>query len=296
MTFQATFLALGVIIIWGSNFVAIKIGVGEIPPLMLLTLRFLAAGLIFLPFSQWPGLRKAMMIASIGLLMGLLHQGFLYVGLITMPAGLMSVLLQSQIIIVTLIGWLFLKEDIGWRTWTGIAIGISGIIVLVGGPNLSGPIEGYIYGFLSALFIALTYIVMKKIDVVHPSTYIAYLHLPITPFIFLSSLLIDGTGWMTTYDILNWPVISAVVLYQAVILSGSHIVWQKLMVRYPVNQIVPWTLLIPVFGIAAGVLFLDEALTLSLFLGGALTILGIAIITFRKIQKNQKPIESEALD
>ena len=66
--------------------------------------------------------KKALLISSIGVLMGLLHQGFLYAGLVSVPAGMMSILLQSQVIIVTLIGWLFLKETIGWRTWAGIGL------------------------------------------------------------------------------------------------------------------------------------------------------------------------------
>lgn len=284
---KAILLTLLVIIIWGSNFIFIKIGVNELQPLALLSLRFLLAGLIFIPFMKWPGLKKALTISSVGLLMGLLHQGFLYAGLTYVPAGMMSILLQSQVILVTLIGWIFLKEKIGWRTWLGIALGIIGIVILVGGDDLTGSITGIIYGLLSAFFIAVTYIVMKKLDNVNPFTYIALIHLPVAPIIFVFSVILEGTEWITNPNEFNWHVIAIVIIYQSIVLSFSHIIWQKLLVKYPVSEIVPWTLLLPLFAVAIAAPILGEPITISIILGGILTILGVGIITFRKIQKHE---------
>lgn len=224
MTLKSTLIALMVIAIWGSNFAVIKIGVEAFEPLMFLAARFTLAGLIFLPFVKWPGWHKAGQIASIGLLMGLLHQGFLYVGLQYMSAGTMSIILQVNVIIVTLIGWLFLKEKIGWRTWTGITIAMVGIFILVYKPDNQSTPLGYMLGFFSAFFMAFAYLMMKKIDKVPATTYMVFLHLPIAPFILLSSLLFEGTEWMHHTANLNWHVITAVILYQAIVMSISHIV------------------------------------------------------------------------
>lgn len=280
-------LILIVIVIWGSNFVAIKMGVDAFEPLWLLGFRFLAAGLLFIPFMKWPGMRQAGLIVSVGLLMGLLHQGFLYVGLEYVPAGLMSIILQTNIIIVTLIGWLFLKETIGWRTWTGIAIGIVGIMILVGGNDLTGNITGYTFGFISAFFIALAYIAMKKIGNVHAPTYIALMNLPVAPLILLSAYIFEGADWMDHASTLNWNIIGGTIFYQAIILSCSHMVWQRLVAAHPVSQIVPWTLLIPVFAVASSAIVLGEPITSSILLGGALTVAGVGVITLRRIQKHR---------
>lgn len=287
MTLKATFLTLLVIVIWSSNFIAIKLGVSEINPLVLLSMRFALAGLIFLPFMKWPGWRKAGMIALVGIIMGPLHQGFLFVGLTEMSVGLMSILLQANIIIVTLIGWLFFKENVGWRTWTGILIGIIGIVLLVGLPGEAATAQGYILAAISTVFLALNYIGMKKLGDVHPPTYIALLSLPVAPIIMIASFFIEGTDWITTIPTLNWGTIIAVVLYQAIVLSLSHMIWQRLIVQHPVSQIIPWTLLVPVFAVAIAALALDEPITLSILSGGLLTILGVTIITFRRLQKKQ---------
>jgi O-acetylserine/cysteine efflux transporter len=287
LTPKTIFLILFVLIIWASNFVAIKWGVAEIPPLMLLTLRFALAGLLFLPFIKWPGRKKAVTIAVVGILMGPLHQGFLYVALQTVPAGTMAIILQTSVILVTLLGWLFLKERVGWRTWTGIGLGISGIVVLLGMPSAMISPFGYFLSFASAFFLALNYLGMKKIGDVRPATYICLLSLPSVPLLLISSLLIEGADWISNANALRWDIIISVVVYQAVILSASHMLWQNLVAKHPVSQIVPWTLLIPLLAVAIGAIFLNEAITLPVLAGGALTILGVTIITFRRLEKGR---------
>lgn len=289
MNFQSIVLALLVILIWGSNFVVIKIGVSELEPLIVLGLRFFFAGLIFIPFMKWPGWKQARMIMLVGLLMGPLHQGLLYVALETMPAGTISIIMKTNVLMVTLIGWLFLKEKIGWRTWAGIFIGLIGVYILVSGSIETGSKEANIYGygltFLSAFFIALTYVAMKKVDSVHAPTYIALMSLPVAPLIFVSSYLIDGTQWTIDISSYNWPVIWSVVFYQAIILSLSHMIWQRLLAKYPVSQVIPWTLLIPVVAVATAIIFLGEDLTMPIILGGSLIIVGVTITTFRRLKR-----------
>lgn len=292
MPLKSVFLILLVIFIWGSNFVAIKIGVGAIDPLVLLAMRFTAAGLIFIPFMKWPGWAKARQIMLVGLLMGPLHQGLLYVSLTYLDAGLVSIIMKSNVIMVTLIGWFFLKETVGWRTWTGIFVGLMGVIVIFGAPSAGAAPIGYLLALLSAFFIALTYVAQKKLDAVHPPTYIALMCLPVAPLIMLSSIFIEGTQWTQDLDAVNWKIVGSVVFYQAIILSLSHMLWQRMIARMPLSQLVPWTLLIPVVALGTSVLFLHEPLTLTIIIGGLLTISGVGIVTFRKIKKNE-PIALE---
>ena len=285
MTFKSTLIALAIIITWASNFLVIKTGGEAFEPLMLLATRFFIAGLIFLPFVKWPGLYKAAQIAFIGLLLGLLHQGTMYIGIQETSTSLMSIILQTNVIIITLMAWVILKEQIGWRTWGGIIIGIIGVIILVYKPGDTGTIQGIILGFISAAFLACANFMMKKIDNVHASTYMVFLHLPIAPLILLSSFFIEGTDWINNAPNLNWSIIAFAVLYQAIILSVSHIYWQKLMVKHQINQLMPLTLMVPVFTMIMAIVVLDEIITNNIIIGGALTIAGVGFITLRKIQK-----------
>ena len=91
---------------------------------------------------------------------------------------------------------------------------------------------------------------MKQVDQVSGATYITLVHLPVAPFIFLTSLFLEGTDWIEQAPNLNWTIIGIVIVYQSLILSLSHIIWQKVTGTLPVSQIVPWTLLLPVFAVA----------------------------------------------
>lgn len=286
MHVRAMLLALLVVAIWGCNFVSIKIGVMEMPALALLAIRYGLTGLLFLPFMKWPGWRQAWIIMAAGFMMGFMHQGLLYIGLEIMPPGLMSLLLQSSVIFVTLIGWLFLKETIGWRTWAGIALGIAGIALLVGGPDIAAPWSGYGLALLSAVFAAVANILIKKVDKVNPFTYLVLMNFPIAFLIAFLSLGIEGLQWTLELPSLNWTSIAIVLFYQSVIVALSHVIWQRLMSAYPISEVIPWALLIPVFGVASSALILGEEITMMILLGGGLTVAGIGIITIRKIQKD----------
>lgn len=130
-------LALLVILIWGGNIIAIKIGVTELAPPVMLTLRFALTALVFLPFIKWPGRKTFWLLAEISIYMSVLHQGLLFIVLRMLDASTMAILLQSQILFATLLGWIILKESIGWRTAIGLGLGFMGLLLTLGGPDLN---------------------------------------------------------------------------------------------------------------------------------------------------------------
>ena len=67
-------------------------------------------------------------------------------------------------------------------------------------------------------------------------------------------------------------------LFAGVIGQG---LWYRLVQRYQTNQVMPFTILVPVMAVAFGLLLLGETLTWQLALGGAITIGGVAIIVLR---------------
>lgn len=286
---KAALLALFVVIIWGANIVAIRAGVLELEPLTLLALRFSLTALVFLPFARWPGAKQAFIILQVGFLMGVLHQGFLYPGLALLDAGTMSIILQTQVIFVTLLGWLFLGETIRWRTWTGVILGLSGVGVLVGGPSLQIDPVGLTYALLSSVFIALCYVRMKALRNIHPVTFIAGMNLSSALPMLAISYVAAPQSWHGLPDH-DWTMLGWILVFQVFVISLTHMVWQKLLADNPVSQVVPWTLLSPVFGVGFAAIFLGDPITLPIILGGLLTIAGVGIITVRRIQKQMPPV------
>lgn len=123
-------LALLVTLIWGLNFVVIKVGLGDFPPLLFCALRFALAALPLLvlrgpmpaPFGR---------ILLIGVLLGVVKFGLLFVGMAQgMPAGLSSLVLQSQVFFTILIAALWLGERPTPRGLFGLLLAAAGLVLI----------------------------------------------------------------------------------------------------------------------------------------------------------------------
>lgn len=283
MPIRDVFLCLLTIVIWAGNLIAIKIGVSELPPMVMITLRFFVTTLLFLPFIKWPGKTRFWKIVEVGLWMGAVHQSLLFLALDRLDTSTVVVLLQSQIMFAALLGWLILKESIHWRTGTGLLLGFSGLLLVLGGPD-SQNLWGCALTLLSALAIAISYIRMRQLKNVHPLTFIAVINGASLPFVFAGSLVFTPQAWLSVLDA-NWWKLAGVIAYQALLVSYSHSLWQTLLARNMVTKVTCFILLLPVATIALSVMLLGEELHKSLLMGGALTIAGVGIITVRRIQK-----------
>src|ERR1700721_3347149 len=89
MSFIQIACAVLVPLLWGYQFVAIKVGVMEFPPLFFLALRFLAISLLLVPFVKRPTRQQFGPIAAISVFLGGLNFGLFYVGL-ALGSGSMS--------------------------------------------------------------------------------------------------------------------------------------------------------------------------------------------------------------
>ncbi|AEP08772.1 DMT family transporter [Micavibrio aeruginosavorus] len=291
MSLRDVLLSLLVIVIWGGNIVAIKIGVNQAEPLTFITLRFALTTLVFLPFIKWPGWDVAKKIAEISFYMCVLHQGFLFVAMKMMDASTMAILLQSQILFATLLGWWLLAEKIGWRTWGGIALGFAGLLVTLKGPDVAGHPLGFAITMACTIALAFSYIRMRQLKSVHPATFIALTNGFAVPFVLIASLIIAPTGWAQVAET-DWTQLGGAIGYQVVLVSLSHILWQALLSRNEVAKVTCFILLMPVVAIILSAMMLGEHIDQSLVIGGALTLSGVGIIALRKAQKAQ-PIETD---
>lgn len=292
MSLRDIALALFVIIIWAGNVIAIKLAVAETAPLTALALRFGLTGLVFAPFAR--GLTRPVLLhlLQIALLMGFAHQGLLFLGMAYLPAGITSILLQTQVIFAALIGIFVFHEKTGWRTWTGIALGVAGVAVM-GGAGIGAHDGGYLAGFLiliaSTLALAFAYMRMKQLPPVPPLSFLFGINGLAFPPVLLASFVMDAGSWQTL-GAANWIVLGAVFAFQIVLVGLSHILWQRLLARNPMSLVTPFVLLLPVFGVGMAMAWLGESLTPAMTAGGAVTMLGVAIIIFRQGRKKRSHV------
>jgi O-acetylserine/cysteine efflux transporter len=272
--------AVFVALVWGLNFVVIKLGLQELPPLLFSALRFTVAALpwVFLvgrPQAPWR------IILAIGLFLGLLKFSALFIGMdLGMPAGLASLTLQAQAFFTVLFAALWLNERPTPRQLAGIAVAFAGLglIALEFGAVPQG-IVGLALVILAAAFWGIANLFMKEARGANALNLIVWVSLiPPLPLL-LVSLLLDGPAAVTAALAgLDWTGIGA-VLYIGL---GATIVgfglWGRLLGRYPAAVVAPFSLLVPVFGMSAGAILLGEPLGPMRLLAAGLILAGLAIL------------------
>jgi len=131
-------LAFAIIyLVWGSTYLAIRIGVREIPPFLMAGLRFTAAGLVMwawmrLTGNPSPTLREWRGASVLGTLMFLIDYACLFWAEQRVPSGIAAVILAMIPVCITLLEITFLRtQRLTLRLATGLAIGIIGVVVLM---------------------------------------------------------------------------------------------------------------------------------------------------------------------
>ncbi|MEB0138310.1 MULTISPECIES: EamA family transporter [unclassified Undibacterium] len=277
--------ALTVIILWGMNFVVIKIGLKGIPPFLMGSLRFALVAfpaILFIPRPRVP-LR---LLIGYALAISLGQFAFLFSAMaVGMPAGLASLVLQAQAFFTVGFSALVFGDKLRASNLCGMLVAALGLLLLASASlsNATAPVS--LPGFLLTLCAALSWaagnVINKKIGPTAVLSLVSWSALvPILPFFALSWCF---EGWPLIHSsLVNLSLPSAltiVYLAFAATLIG-YTLWGKLLGALPTHLVAPLTLMVPVIGLTAAWLLLGEALS-ARQIGGALVImLGLLINVF----------------
>src|SRR5215472_9598798 len=135
--------------VWGSTFLAIRIGVREVPPFLLASMRFFIAGFVLYAWmlargERTPRLREWMSGLLLGLLIFVFDYGLLFWAEQRVPSGIAAVMLASIPVFMALSEILFLRtQRLTIRLVLALLVGIGGVAVLMNRSlNLGGaPID-----------------------------------------------------------------------------------------------------------------------------------------------------------
>jgi O-acetylserine/cysteine efflux transporter len=267
-------------LIWGFNFVAAKVGLGELPPFLFTALRFMLVSALMLPFLRLhPGRMRE--IALIAIFAGSLHFGLVFLGLTVADASVAAVVAQLNVPFATLLSILWLGEQVGWRRWTGIAVAFSGVVLIGLDPHVVPDLWGVLLIALAGLCIAVAMILMRRLSGgIRPFELQAWIALLSWPPLLLMSLALESGQWRELSE--ATPTAWAAVAYTAIGASIiGHAGFYFLLQRYEVSLTGPLTLMAPIFGMVFGITLLGEPFTWRIAAGAALTLLGVLIIALR---------------
>jgi O-acetylserine/cysteine efflux transporter len=292
VTLRHSLLALLVAVIWGVNFVAIDEGLAGVPPLVFVAMRFLLVAIPAVFFLRPPaiGWRNILLI---GAFLSLGQFCLLYLALyLGMPAGLASLLLQTQVILTIVISAGFLGERPSRLQLAGVLVGSIGLGIVVVGHSVTAPWVPMVVTLGAALSWAIGNVLSRRAKAASGLSLVVWSALVVPVPSFALALMLDGpdTVFGALANLSLVAILSTVYTVVAASLIGYGI-WNTLMARYPTSAVVPFTLLVPVIGIAAAWLVQGEVPTFSEILGGAVMLAGLATAVIRWERRSPVSLE-----
>ena len=271
-------LVLVVIAVWGSNFVVIKLGLAQLPPLLFAALRFALAALplVFIlprPAVPWRNL------AGYGLAIGLGQFGLMFIAMTRfISPGLASLLLQAQAFFtIGLAMWLAHERLRTFQAVAALTAALGVLVIIVHADAHTTPL-GVLLALTAALCWGIGNTVNRAAGRVNMLAYVAWSSLFAAPPLFALSLLFEG--WPRIAASLmhaNWQAWAALIWQSAGNSIFGYGAWGWLLARYPAASISPFSLGVPVFGMSAAALWLGEPMPPWKWTAAALVLAGLAI-------------------
>lgn len=280
--------ALIVIVVWGLNFVVMKLGLAHWSPLLLCGLRFLAVSVPLLLVRRPANLSWGL-LAGYGLAQGVGQFGLLFVGMrLGMPAGMASVVLQSQAFITLLLAAVLLGEQPRRWQWLGLCIALAGL-VCIGAAHGEGAAQMTLIGFVLTLGAAAMWAAANLITrhaarsgPYQPVPFLVWSSLFAVPPLLLLSVWLEGGLASIEQQLLTagWQDWATVVYLAALSTLLGYGLWTRLLQRYPASTVAPLSLLVPVIGLLSAMTLLGELPTTQQWLGTGAVLVGMLVNQF----------------
>ena len=280
-----TALAVLVTFIWGVNFTFIAWGLESFPPLMLTALRFFFTAVPLVFFLKPPTFNRTLLIYAIGTFV--MQYAFVFTAMhLGASPGLTALLLQMQIFITVLLAYFILGEAVSRMQVIGMMVGVLGLGVIA--LNLGGdmPVAGFVCILIAAVGWSFGNIASKqasaqatlkaaqqktatapttvknKTSALSALALVAWGALIACVFLTLSSLIFETDAWQlatfTEASMKSWLSLGFIVYISTLVGFG---LWAHLLRQNTASKVMPFALLVPVFGMTTSVVLTGEVVT-----------------------------------
>jgi drug/metabolite transporter (DMT)-like permease len=282
----APVLAWYFVTVWGSGFIATRIGLQYAPPFSFLTLRFLFGLACLVPIlvitrprfpatpAEWGH------VAVAGLLMHAVHLGGShYTQYLGMSAGITALILSAQPLITAIVAVRWLGERLAMRQWAGVIIGLAGVALVVWHKV---DVHEATVGSLVAVTVSLAGVTAGTL---YQRVYCPRVDLrsgSFIQFVVAVSVLAPLAWWVEDFAVAwAWPMLGAIafLVIGASILAVSAL--HTLMRRGQATRVTSLLYLTPIFAVALELAMfrvVPSALSLA---GIAVTCLGVGLAAWR---------------
>ena len=314
MTPIYTALAVLVTFIWGVNFTFIAWGLESFPPLMLTALRFFFTAVPLVFFLKPPKFNRTLLIYAIGTFV--MQYAFVFTAMhLGASAGLTALLLQIQIFITVLLAYFILGEAVSRMQIIGMLVGVLGLSVIA--LNLGGdmPLAGFVCILIAAIGWSFGNIASKqastqatqqgsdgaiipsnternKASALSALALVVWGGLIACVILTLSSLIFETEAWQlatfTEASLKSWLSLGFIVYVSTLIGFG---LWAHLLSQNTASKVMPFALLVSVFGMTTSVLLTGEVVTWWKMLAMILILSGLVLANIKMKQgRKRQPI------
>ena len=285
---MTVFVYVVLCLIWGSTWMAIKLGLSDAPPFWSASVRFMLAIAILLVILRVRGTRLSaqksdwLVHTGPGLLMYGVSYGSVYLAEQFISSSLTAVLFSTFPIFVALMShWILPSDRLRGLAWPGMVIGLAGVVVIswhsleLSGDLFAGAMLGVLASLASATGVVLHRRHAVKVDIVAAATM----------QMSLGILLLLG-GALTTESIadMRWTAISiGSIVYLAVLGTViGFLGYYWLMTHISVVSAAMIAFVTPLVASLIGVFFFDESFSTPTAVGGAMILFSVALVTWSR--------------
>lgn len=291
-----SWLALSVVyVVWGSTYLAIRVGVGHLPPLLFAGVRYVVAGALLYPIAlraaagrgpggrpRRPGVTAWLSAAAVGVLLLAGGNGGVTFAEQRLPSGLAAVLVATVPLWMILFAWPLQHQRVTWKAAAGLTVGLAGVAILIGG---SGTGAGRIPEMILVLGAASAWgfgsVLNHRLAVPSNALLAAAIEMLAGGVVLL--VLAAGTGEFAAVRWSSVPASSWIALGY-LIGPGSILAftaYSYALSRLPVATVSTYAYVNPVVAVLAGILILGEQLSWREAAGTALVVGSVVIILRR---------------
>lgn len=281
------------IIFWGGSFIATKLVLQELSAVTLVWTRFLIGILILgtlawrqgeLRISSWKDAWEFLYLGFIGITF---HQWLQSTGLETTEASTTAWIVSTTPVFMALLGWLFLRERIGWQAVSGILLAAVGVLLVVSRGDFSG-LSGGGFGKPGdllvaisapnwALFSVLSRPALERHTPIKVTFYVLFFGWLLTSIPFIAS-----SGWQefSGLSLYGWLGISYLGIFCS---AAAYILYNDGLRHLPVSQVGAFLYLEPLVATLIAAIVLSELIVLATLAGGGLILLGVWLVDRDKV-------------
>lgn len=273
-------MAVSIQVFWGPVYTLAKPAVETwFSPIILVTCIYLIVSLVLSPLV--PRAKTSAKTLFLLALFGCTIQStMVYYALLLLPASTAVLLMQLQLPVGVLASWCLGRDKPNWKNGLGALICLIGIGIVVGKPEATSDYLGIGAMLICVVSWAVTQAVIPIVAKDEGTALYAAMARYALPQMIVVALVVEWGALPGLIEIpmAGWAAVVGIALFGFAL---PYSIWYWLLMRHRADELLPFCLLMPVFGVAVAAWQLGESLPPSLLLGGCIILVGIGIVVWR---------------